>query len=60
VFGAGTINCLSFSPNGSHLLSGGEDGSIAIFRTGSWRLEKVFAKAHKGEGKMLKFKMFCN
>ncbi|XP_023703551.1 p21-activated protein kinase-interacting protein 1-like [Cryptotermes secundus] len=45
----GTVNCLSFSPNGSHLLSGGEDGSIAIFRTGSWQLEKVFAEAHKGE-----------
>ncbi|PNF37767.1 hypothetical protein B7P43_G11315 [Cryptotermes secundus] len=44
-----TVNCLSFSPNGSHLLSGGEDGSIAIFRTGSWQLEKVFAEAHKGE-----------
>lgn len=45
----GTVNCLSFSPNGSHLLSGADDGSIAVVRTGSWQLEKVFAKAHKGE-----------
>ncbi|XP_069701402.1 p21-activated protein kinase-interacting protein 1-like [Periplaneta americana] len=45
----GTVNCLSFSPNGSHLLSGSEDGSIAVFRTGSWQVEKVFPKAHKGE-----------
>ncbi|XP_021918180.1 p21-activated protein kinase-interacting protein 1-like isoform X2 [Zootermopsis nevadensis] len=46
---SGTVNCISFSPNGSHLLSGSEDGSIAIFRTGSWQLEKLFTKAHKGE-----------
>jgi WD40 repeat protein len=56
-FDAGTVNCLTFSPNGSHLLSGGEDGSIAVFRTGSWQLEKVFAKAHKGEGKLLTCKI---
>jgi protein MAK11 len=55
-FIAGTVNCLSFSPDGSHLLSGSEDGSIAIFRTGSWQLEKLFSKAHKGEGKLLTFK----
>ena len=41
---------MSFSPDGSHLLSGSDDGSLAIFRTGSWQLEKVFPKAHKGEG----------
>ncbi|KAJ9589507.1 hypothetical protein L9F63_017292 [Diploptera punctata] len=45
----GMVNCMLFSPNGSHLLSGSEDGSIAIFRTGSWQLEKLFPKAHKGE-----------
>ncbi|PSN57715.1 p21-activated protein kinase-interacting 1-like protein [Blattella germanica] len=44
----GTVNCLNFSPNGSHLLSASEDGSIAVFRTGSWQLEKIFPKAHKG------------
>jgi WD40 repeat protein len=57
---AGTVNCLSFSPNGSHLLSGADDGNIAVFRTGSWQLEKVFAKAHKGEGKLLKYKFLLN
>jgi protein MAK11 len=57
-FYAGTVNCLSFSPNGSHLLSGADDGSIAVVRTGSWRVEKVFAKAHKGEGKLLEYKLY--
>jgi WD40 repeat protein len=59
-FYTGTVNCLSFAPNGSHLLSGADDGSIAIVRTGSWQVEKVFAKAHKGEGKLPDYKFVWN
>ncbi|XP_026681116.1 p21-activated protein kinase-interacting protein 1-like [Diaphorina citri] len=44
----GTITCLKFTPEGSHLISCSDDGSIAIFRVGSWQLEKLFKKAHKG------------
>uniref|UniRef100_A0A8D8ZIY3 p21-activated protein kinase-interacting protein 1-like n=1 Tax=Cacopsylla melanoneura TaxID=428564 RepID=A0A8D8ZIY3_9HEMI len=44
----GTITCLKFTPDGSHLISCSDDGSIAIFRVGSWQLEKLFKNAHKG------------
>ncbi|KAL1452222.1 hypothetical protein WDU94_006517 [Cyamophila willieti] len=44
----GTITCLKFTPDSSHLISCSDDGSIAIFRVGSWQLEKLFKNAHKG------------
>ncbi|XP_054285848.1 p21-activated protein kinase-interacting protein 1-like [Macrosteles quadrilineatus] len=44
----GTITSLSFTPDGSHLISTSEDGSIKIFRQGSWQMEKVWPNAHKG------------
>ncbi|XP_046660560.1 p21-activated protein kinase-interacting protein 1-like [Homalodisca vitripennis] len=44
----GTITSLSFTPDCSHVISASEDGSIKIFRQGSWQLEKVWPKAHKG------------
>nr|CAD7405012.1 unnamed protein product [Timema cristinae] len=47
---SGTVNCVTFSPTGSHLLSGSEDNSIAVVRTGSWQLEKLWGSAHKGAG----------
>ncbi|KAJ8976916.1 hypothetical protein NQ317_014088 [Molorchus minor] len=43
-----TINCLKFTPNHSHLISGSADGVLAIVRVGNWQLEKVWEKAHKG------------
>lgn len=44
----GTVNCLQFTNDASHLISGGADGTLAIVRTGSWQLEKIWDKAHKG------------
>ncbi|XP_067004362.2 p21-activated protein kinase-interacting protein 1-like [Anabrus simplex] len=44
----GTVNCLQFTPNGSHLLSGCEKGTIAVCRTGNWQVEKQWGAAHKG------------
>ncbi|XP_065211924.1 p21-activated protein kinase-interacting protein 1-like [Planococcus citri] len=46
----GTISHLQFTPEQSHLISCSEDGSIALYRVGSWQLEKVWASAHKGSG----------
>lgn len=43
-----TINCLTFTPAHSHLISGTADGCISIVRVGNWQLEKVWEKAHKG------------
>ncbi|RZC37527.1 p21-activated protein kinase-interacting protein 1-like [Asbolus verrucosus] len=43
-----TINCLQFTENHSHLISGSSDGVLAIVRVGNWQLEKVWEKAHKG------------
>ncbi|XP_012534715.1 p21-activated protein kinase-interacting protein 1-like [Monomorium pharaonis] len=43
-----TINCIAFTPEGSHLFSCSNDGSITAVRCGSWQLEKVWPTAHKG------------
>ncbi|MBN3298968.1 PK1IP protein, partial [Amia calva] len=43
----GTITCLEFYGN-SHLLSGGEDGLICIWKTKKWECLKSI-KAHKGQ-----------
>lgn len=44
----GTINSLSFVPDGSFLISGGADGKIGFTKTTTWKLEKVLERAHKG------------
>ncbi|CAH1171341.1 unnamed protein product [Phaedon cochleariae] len=43
-----TINCLCFTHNHSHLISGSSDGLLAITRVGNWQVEKKWDKAHKG------------
>lgn len=43
-----TVNCLTFTPARTHLISGSADGSISIVRVGNWQLEKLWEKAHKG------------
>lgn len=44
----GTINTLTFSPDGSYLISGSSDGKIAFTKTNNWKLDKVLERAHKG------------
>lgn len=44
----GTINSLAFVPDGSYLISGGADGKMNFIKTANWKVDKVFAKAHKG------------
>lgn len=44
----GTVTCLRFTPDGSFLISCSEDGTMKLFRVGSWQMEKEFTKAHKG------------
>lgn len=46
----GTVTSLQFTPDGSHLISASNDGSIAVYRTGSWELDKVWTNAHQGSG----------
>jgi len=43
-----TINCLAFTPEGTHLFACSNDGSITAIRCGNWQLEKVWSTAHKG------------
>ncbi|XP_075978870.1 p21-activated protein kinase-interacting protein 1-like [Anticarsia gemmatalis] len=45
----GTINSVAFTHNGTHLLTGSDDGSIIITRTGNWQIEKIWKKAHGGQ-----------
>ncbi|KAL4122572.1 hypothetical protein QTP88_014878 [Uroleucon formosanum] len=45
---SGTVTSLSFTPDESHLISTSDDGSIAMFETGTWKLKKLWDKAHKG------------
>ncbi|VEN38863.1 unnamed protein product [Callosobruchus maculatus] len=44
-----TVNAVQFTANGSHVLSGSADGVLSILKTGNWKLEKVWDKAHKGD-----------
>ncbi|CAK1556132.1 unnamed protein product [Leptosia nina] len=44
----GTINTVAFTHSATHLLTGSDDGSIIITRTGNWQIEKVWKKAHGG------------
>lgn len=43
-----TVNCVSFTPDSSHLLSCSGDGSVAVVRCGNWQLDKHWRDAHKG------------
>ncbi|XP_004529807.1 p21-activated protein kinase-interacting protein 1-like [Ceratitis capitata] len=43
----GTINALAFTPDNSHLLSGGDDGRMIATRLNTWTTEGNW-KAHKG------------
>lgn len=42
------MNTLKFVPDGSHLLSGGQDGKMTIISSKNWKIEKEWEKAHKG------------
>jgi protein MAK11 len=44
----GTVNSLEFVPDGSYLISAGADGKMAFIKSGTWKVDKVFEKAHKG------------
>ncbi|KAK0162997.1 hypothetical protein PV327_006714 [Microctonus hyperodae] len=44
----GTVNCVAFTPDASHILTCSSDGSIGIVRCGNWQLEKHWTSAHKG------------
>ncbi|XP_034947045.1 p21-activated protein kinase-interacting protein 1-like [Chelonus insularis] len=43
----GTVNCVAFTPDATHMLSCSTDGSIAVVRCGNWQLEKHWPSAHK-------------
>ncbi|KAK4877000.1 hypothetical protein RN001_009506 [Aquatica leii] len=43
-----TLNAVAFTPEHTHLISGSNDGVLAIVRVGNWQLEKIWDKAHKG------------
>lgn len=45
----GTINTVAFTHNGTHLLTGSDDGCIIVTRTGNWQIEKIWKKAHGGK-----------
>lgn len=43
-----TVNSISFTPDGSHVITASSDGSIGVVHCGNWQLEKHWLKAHKG------------
>ncbi|XP_008543125.1 p21-activated protein kinase-interacting protein 1-like [Microplitis demolitor] len=43
----GTVNCVTFTPDATHLLSCSSDGNIGVVRCGNWQLEKNWTSAHK-------------
>jgi len=45
---SGTVSSLQFTPDGSHLITAGQDGALCIIKAGSWIAEKTWTKAHKG------------
>ncbi|CAH2091311.1 unnamed protein product [Euphydryas editha] len=45
----GTVNAVAFTHGGTHLLTGSDDGSIIVTRTGNWQTEKIWKKAHGGK-----------
>lgn len=46
----GAITCLQFTPDGSHLVSASVDGSIAMYKKGTWSVDTFWQSAHKGNG----------
>lgn len=44
----GTVNALSFTNSGTHLMSGSDDGTLVMTRVGNWQIEKKWNKAHNG------------
>ncbi|XP_023296374.2 p21-activated protein kinase-interacting protein 1-like [Lucilia cuprina] len=44
----GTVNALSFTPDGTHLLTGGEDGRMIATRLKTWFVDATWKKAHNG------------
>lgn len=44
----GTVNALSFTNGGTHLISGSDDGTLVVTRVGNWQIEKLWKKAHGG------------
>ncbi|XP_043469063.1 p21-activated protein kinase-interacting protein 1-like [Leptopilina heterotoma] len=44
-----SVNCITFTPDASHILTGGRDGQIGVVRCGNWQVEKLWEKPHKGE-----------
>ncbi|XP_028174569.1 p21-activated protein kinase-interacting protein 1-like [Ostrinia nubilalis] len=45
----GTVNAVAFTHGATHLVSGSDDGSIIVTRTGNWQIEKIWKKAHGGQ-----------
>ncbi|XP_032520765.2 p21-activated protein kinase-interacting protein 1-like [Danaus plexippus] len=45
----GTVNTVAFTNGGTHLLTGSDDGSVIVTRTGNWQIEKIWKKAHGGQ-----------
>lgn len=45
---ADTVNCISFTPDASHVITGSSDGTMSIIRCGNWITEKHFPTPHKG------------
>nr|XP_033332708.1 p21-activated protein kinase-interacting protein 1-like [Megalopta genalis] len=43
-----TVNCVTFTPEASHIITCSNDGSIAVIRCGNWQIEKHWKTAHKG------------
>ncbi|CAA9999500.1 unnamed protein product, partial [Nesidiocoris tenuis] len=52
-----TVTCMKFTPDGSHLITCGEDGVIGIVAVGSWMLCKVWTRAHKDMGMITVYSM---
>lgn len=43
-----TVNCITFTPEASHLFTCSNDGTMAAIRCGNWQMEKHWLKPHKG------------
>ncbi|XP_078037224.1 p21-activated protein kinase-interacting protein 1-like [Augochlora pura] len=43
-----TVNCVTFTPEASHMFTCSNDGSIAAIRCGNWQIEKHWKAPHKG------------
>lgn len=46
---AGTVNRVAFTPDGSHLFSASDDGTLAATKTGSWLTDNVWRTPHSGK-----------